>query len=123
LLLDTHVLLWFLFETPRLTAETAETIRSPESQIHVSAVNAFEAATKRALGKLEAPDDLPQQIAAHSFTELPVTVEHGREVGRLAFHHRDPFDRLLITQARVAGLTVLTADENFSAYEVPLLPA
>jgi PIN domain nuclease of toxin-antitoxin system len=103
-LLDTQVLLWFLGELPQLTAATAETIRSPDAQVHGFAVSAFEAATTRARGKLDAPEDLPRQNAAHGFTELPVTVEHGHEVRRLPFHHRDPFDRLLIARARVAGL-------------------
>jgi PIN domain nuclease of toxin-antitoxin system len=72
---------------------------------------------------LRVPGDLVEQIAEQAMMELPVTVRHGLAVGRLPLHHRDPFDRLLIAQARCEGLMIVTADRAFVAYDVPIMPA
>nr|WP_042185556.1 type II toxin-antitoxin system VapC family toxin [Kibdelosporangium sp. MJ126-NF4]CEL16747.1 Death on curing protein, Doc toxin [Kibdelosporangium sp. MJ126-NF4]CTQ92024.1 Death on curing protein, Doc toxin [Kibdelosporangium sp. MJ126-NF4] len=122
ILLDTHVLLWWLFDDPRLTPGVTNLLMSSEG-VNVSPVSAFEIATKQALGKLEAPDDLEAQVERSGFTELPVTIRHGVEAGQLPLHHKDPFDRLLIAQARCEGLTLVTADRDIAAYDVPILPA
>jgi PIN domain nuclease of toxin-antitoxin system len=122
LLLDTNVLIWWLEESPRLGKETRDAITG-ELEIMVSAVSAFEIAAKVAVGKLRAPGDLAVQITEQTMIELPVTVRHGLAVGQLPMHHRDPFDRLLIAQARCEGLTIVTADRAFAAYDVPVLPA
>jgi PIN domain nuclease of toxin-antitoxin system len=122
LLLDTNVLIWWLEESPRLGKETRDAITG-ELEVMVSAVSAFEIAAKVAVGKLRAPGDLAVQITEQTMIELPVTVRHGLAVGQLPMHHRDPFDRLLIAQARCEGLTIVTADRAFAAYDVPVLPA
>ncbi|ALG12967.1 type II toxin-antitoxin system VapC family toxin [Kibdelosporangium phytohabitans] len=122
ILLDTHVLLWWFFNDPHLTPGIASLITSSDD-VAVSAVSGFEIVTKQAIGKLEAPDDLEAQVERSGFTEIPVTLRHGVEAGRLPSHHKDPFDRLLIAQARCEGLTLVTADRAMSAYDVPILPA
>ncbi|MBC8091793.1 MAG: type II toxin-antitoxin system VapC family toxin [Pseudonocardia sp.] len=123
LLLDTHALLWWLGELPRLGAAARIEIGSPASEVHVSAVTATEISIKQAIGKLDAPDDLPEQLSLNGFSELPLTVRHGLAVAELPLLHGDPFDRMLIAQARVEGLTLVTADRKISAYDVPILSA
>ena len=123
LLLDTHVVIWWLQGSERLAEEVESTINQGERQIVVSAVTGCEIAHKRATGKLRVPDDLERQIATNEFAELPITLRHGLAAGGLPMHHRDPFDRLLIAQARCEGLTLVTADRKVSMYDVPILPA
>lgn len=123
LLLDTHPLLWWLARLPRLGPGALAAITSPASEVHVSGVTAGEISVKRARGKLDAPDDLPTQLERHGFAELPFTVRHGQAVLDLPLHHKDPFDRFLIAQARVEGLTLVTADRQMNAYDVPILLA
>lgn len=118
LLLDTHVLIWWLAASPHVPSDVRDVIAAGDNQILVSAVTAFEISTKKSLGKLDAPDDLEKQIEAAHFTALPVTVRHGLEAGRLPWHHRDPFDRLLVAQARCDDLTLVTADRVLLAYDV-----
>ncbi|HWP63211.1 MAG TPA: type II toxin-antitoxin system VapC family toxin, partial [Candidatus Binatia bacterium] len=89
----------------------------------VSAASAWEIAMKRSLGRLDAPDDLGDAIRVVGFDELPIAIAHALAVGRLPMHHRDPFDRLLIGQALVEGLTIVTRDPNFAPYGVPILGA
>lgn len=106
LLLDTHVLLWWMFEHPRLTPDLKSLVADESNTILVSSVTAFEITTEQALGKLDAPDDLDAQVDASGFTALPLTIRHGLTAGRLPLHHRDPFDRLLVSQARCDDLTL-----------------
>jgi PIN domain nuclease of toxin-antitoxin system len=90
----------------------------------VSSVSVWEAAIKRALGKLRAdPADLRAELDLAGFGQLPVTWEHGLAAGALPRHHRDPFDRMLIAQAQLEGLTLVTTDQALAAYDVALLPA
>lgn len=118
LLLDTHVLLWWLGDLPQLTADARALIQDDSNDIAVSAVSAFEVSTKQAIGKLAAPDDLEEQVEASGFASLPVTLRHGLAAGLLPFHHRDPFDRLLVAQAQCDDLTLVTADRKLLAYDV-----
>lgn len=123
MLLDTHVVVWWLAADPHMSAEAMELIDDGSNDVYVSAVSAVEIATKVAIGKLDVPGDLPEQIKSNFIRELPVSIEHGLEVGRLPLHHRDPFDRLLVAQARYEGLTLITADKKLGAYDVRLLSA
>ena len=123
LLLDTHVLLWWLFELPQLGKRASHAIQDPESEVFVSAISAGEIEIKRAIGKLDGPEDLPVQVGRDGFTELPFTLRHGSALRALPLHHKDPFDRMLIAQARLEGLTLVTADRAMSDYDVPILPA
>lgn len=91
-------------------------IRDPGATIFVSAVTYWEIYLKASLGKLRLPPDFAEVVAEEWFENLPLTAAHAREVGRLPWHHRDPFDRMLIAQARVERLTVITADEALAAY-------
>jgi PIN domain nuclease of toxin-antitoxin system len=122
-LLDTQILLWWLFDDPRLGKQLAGVISDEDNDIAVSPVSAFEIATKAMIGKLEVPDDLEEQLEASAFRELPMTFAHGLEVGRLPMHHRDPFDRLIVAQARCEELVLITADRLLSKYDVQTLPA
>ena len=121
LLLDTHVLLWWLSDDPMLGAEARAVIANPDTQAFVSAATAWEISIKTTLGKLDAPDNLEDALAANGFSPLPITVEHALAAGRLPEHHRDPFDRMLIAQAQVEGLTLVTHDGAFGHYDVHLL--
>ncbi len=118
LLLDTHVLLWWLADDHRLTPAMREAIADPSTRVAVSAVSAWEVAIKGALGKLAVPDDLPDQIERHGFDALPVTVEDGLAAGGLPRHHEDPFDRMLIAQAVRRRFVLVTADRRFADYDV-----
>lgn len=123
LLLDTHVLLWWLSGDRGLSKSVTARIADPETVVHVSAVSAWEIGIKRALGKLSAPDDLVDQLRAGGFSELPVTIADGLLAGALPRHHDDPFDRMLVAQAQRRGLTVVTRDPTFSTYGIAVLDA
>jgi len=126
LLVDTQIFLWFLAEARRIPAPAREAIESPENAVLVSAAAVWEIAIKASLGRLRiAADDvqrLPRLIADAGFDELPVLARHASAVHRLPWHHRDPFDRLLIAQARAESLTLVSVDPAMHAYDVPLLP-
>jgi len=122
LLLDTHALLWWLADEG-LSARARDAIADPDNLVAVSSASAWEISIKKALGKLAAPDDLHEVLRAGGFTALPISVDHAMAAGRLARHHEDPFDRMLIAQALAEGLTVVTRDKRFDAYGVGLLPA
>lgn len=122
LLLDTHVVLWRMAGAPRLTEETAALVRAAEELV-VSTVSFAEVGIKRSVGKLQAPPDLRARVEESGAQILGLSPEHGLGVGDLPLHHRDPFDRLLISQARIEGLTILTADPDFTRYDVPVLHA
>jgi len=122
-LLDTHVLLWWLAGHSTIDSTARSAIAEPTSRVVASAASAWEIAVKRALGKLEAPGDLPAALSASRIESLPITVEHALAAGALPRHHDDPFDRMLIAQARVEGLTLVTRDRALSRYDVAVLPA
>lgn len=123
LLLDTHVVLWWLQDSPLLGTTAHEAIEEPDNWVAVSSASAFEIAIKKKLGKLGAPDDLEEQLDTNAFEKLPVTFAHGLAAGALPLHHRDPFDRLLIAQARIDDLALVTADQQIRSYDVSILPA
>lgn len=122
ILLDTHVLLCWLADR-HLTNDACEAIANPSNLVAVSTATAWEIATKKALGKLRAPDDLSAQIENNGFTPLPISIEHGEAAGALPRHHDDPFDRMLLAQAMIEDLTVVTRDARFEAYGVQVLRA
>ncbi len=123
LLLDTHVLLWWLAHDPALGPETQKAIRDAQNDVYVSAATTWEVSIKQALGKLEAPDDLDRIVAEERFLKLPISLYHGQMAGRLAAYHRDPFDRMLVAQAQAEGLTVVTVDQNIPRYGVQTFSA
>ena len=123
LLLDTHVLIWWLEGGERLSRSAAEAIASPDSVVCVSPASLWEASIKHAKGRLEKPPDLARWVRNEGFEELPIRLEHGESAGALPPHHADPFDRILIAQAQLEGLTIVTRDPVFEAYGIPLLAA
>ncbi|MDE3077543.1 MAG: type II toxin-antitoxin system VapC family toxin [Chloroflexota bacterium] len=122
LLLDTHALLWWLADV-ELSAEARQAIADPANEIVVSAASAWEISIKQALNKLSAPDDLEEQLESGGFESLSMRVSHALAAGALPRHHDDPFDRMLVAQAQIEGLTLVTRDEGFAAYGVRMLRA
>ena len=124
-LLDTHVLLWWLFDDPKLSGPAHDVIQAPENTILVSSASGWEIATKHRLGKLshagEAVRDLPSLLRKSRMTVLPVTMEHALAAGALPGPHRDPFDRMLIAQGQIEGLPIVTSDRVFHQYSVELV--
>jgi PIN domain nuclease of toxin-antitoxin system len=123
LLLDTQVLLWVLTKPRRLSAATVGAIEATENQILVSIATPWEISIKAALGNLTPPDDLEFQLHEKSFELLPIALRHTEAVASLPHHHGDPFDRMLIAQAQVDGLTLVSTDREMRRYPVALLPA
>lgn len=127
LLLDTHVLLWWLDDSPRLGARARAAIADPDNTVWVSAATAWEIAIKTGLGRLdmnEPPQEvLPREIEHGGFRPLAISMEHALAVRTLPPHHRDPFDRLLIAQAMAEDLRLVTADRAFARYGVSLIAA
>jgi PIN domain nuclease of toxin-antitoxin system len=116
ILLDTHLLLWWLSASSSLSVEAREMIRDPENTVFVSAVSLWEIWLKESLGKLHVPVDFTDRLAVEDFESLPLTASQTRQVSSLPWHHRDPFDRMLIAQAQFETLVLLTADENLATY-------
>lgn len=123
LLLDTHVLLWIATRDDRLGPRARDAIREGATTVYVSAVTAWEIAIKRGLGRLEAPGDVMELVRYYRFDTLDVTIDHALGVEALPLHHRDPFDRLLISQARLEGSTLVSNDVRLAEYDVPYLSA
>lgn len=123
ILLDTHFLLWWLADDPELGERGRTLIARPENLIFFSAVSIWEIRIKHALGKLDLPDDFAGALGREAFEPLAVTVEHAHAVQDLPQLHRDPFDRLLIAQARCERLTILTREGIIGQYEVPTVLA
>ncbi|HET9210386.1 MAG TPA: type II toxin-antitoxin system VapC family toxin [Thermoanaerobaculia bacterium] len=122
LLLDSHAFLWWLAEDQKLSPEAREAVADPSSIVHVSAASIWELAIKAALGKLDLQGaDLVEEIAENDFVELPMTARHSSVAANLPRHHQDPFDRMLIAQAQIEGLTVITRDPAFRDYGVVIL--
>ncbi len=109
LLLDTHVVLWLLDDSPRLGIRARDRI-TVSAAVYVSAASTWELAIKAAVGKLTLPDDLDDAIDRSALRDLPLTRRHALASDLLALPHKDPFDAVLVAQARVEGLTLLTAD-------------
>ncbi|MDT7581673.1 MAG: hypothetical protein QOK35_2937 [Pseudonocardiales bacterium] len=120
LLLDTHVLVWWLSADKRLPDELRQRL-DDDPDVWVSTVTVWEIATKQSIGKLDAPRPLSEAVTTSRFRELPITFDHAVAVGHLPLLHRDPFDRMLVAQARHEQLTLVTGDPQIHRYEVDLL--
>lgn len=120
LLLDTHVFLWWRTDSPKLAGVAREEIARAE-RVFVSAASAWEAAIKAALGRLELPAAMESGVRQSGFDPLPVTFAHAEAVRRLPHHHRDPFDRMLVAQAQVEELVLVTHDRRLESYEARFL--
>ena len=120
-LLDTHPLLWALSDDERLPRWLRDDIETDPSSFGVSDASFWEIAIKRSTGKLRAPDDLPQIVSDLGFAQVEVTRTQMWAVRDLPTHHRDPFHRLLLAQARDLGVPIVTGDASLSEYDVPVL--
>lgn len=124
-LLDTHAFLWWIIDDPRLSAPARALMQDPKNTLLLSAVSGWEIAIKANLGRLTLPKDarrfVLEQVAANGIEVLPVHMTHALEVFELPGLHRDPFDRLLIAQARVERLAIVTGDVQLSLYDVRTL--
>ncbi|MET7366692.1 type II toxin-antitoxin system VapC family toxin [Streptomyces sp. NPDC005566] len=120
LLLDTHVILWWLGDSDELSDQVKDLLDT-EPSVHLSAVSAWEISIKQSLGKLDGPDDLAERVRDSQFTALPITAGHGVRAGKLPPLHRDPFDRILVAQAQIEGMTVVTRDKWIPQYDVPVM--
>jgi PIN domain nuclease of toxin-antitoxin system len=120
LLLDTHVVLWAMIGDPTLGTDLLDRLRH-DPEVFVSPVTSWEITIRQAAGKLNGPPDLAERVRDAGFRQLPVTHAHAISAGRLPMHHRDPFDRMLIAQAIVEGLTLATRDHDIQRYDVAIL--
>jgi PIN domain nuclease of toxin-antitoxin system len=122
LLLDTHAWLWWNQDAPELSARARRAIADPTNECWLSMASAWEMAVKVAAGKLTLESDidrfLPERLAEDGFAFLPIDIRHVAKTVKLPFHHRDPFDRLIIAQALVEGMAVVSTDRVFSKYRV-----
>ncbi len=123
LLLDTHVLLWWLDDHPTLSRKARAAIADGKNLVFISAVVIWEIRIKQALGKLAIPQNFQKVLNAQSFEMLDITVEHAHAIKDLPAHHRDPFDRMLVAQTKVEHLTLVTRDICLKKYKIPLIEA
>lgn len=110
--------MWWLTDDPALSPRARDEIADPINEPLVSGATVWEIAIKQSLGKVTAPDDLPDRIAAERFGWLPVNAAHAWQVRTLPLHHRDPFDRLLVAQAVIEGIPIISKDARFDPYGV-----
>ncbi len=121
LLLDTHILLWWLSDDGQLPPAARQGIADTNNIVYVSAVSLWEIAIKSGIGKLDIPDNFDEVLADQGFRELPIKWEHTHCNRELPWIHRDPFDRMLIAQAQFENLTLVTSDAEIQQYDVPCL--
>ncbi len=124
-LLDTHVFLWWLAQPDRLSEHALDILRDKSHELYFSAASAWEIAIKMRLGKLTLPDSpsriIPRQLELDGIETLPVQLSHALHTAALPLHHRDPFDRLLVAQAQLEKLPILTADPIIAVYGVQVI--
>lgn len=127
ILLDTHIWLWMNHASERLRAESKSLLADEKNLLFLSAASTWEIAVKHQIGKLELPAAparyIPARMAENRVQALQIEVLHTLRAASLPFHHRDPFDRLLVAQAQAEELELMTADPVLSAYDVALIPA
>jgi PIN domain nuclease of toxin-antitoxin system len=121
-LLDTHALLWWTLDDPKLSGKARSVLSSFESEVFVSAASAWEIATKVRLGKLPGAEafvsEFPARMEILGFRELAISIEHGQRAGLLPGEHKDPFDRMLIAQAQAENLPIVSNEQVFDTYRV-----
>ncbi len=122
LLLDTHVLLWWLADDDQLSPRARHAIADTANPVFISAVSGWEISIKRKLGRLDLEfEALEAAIKANGFFALPVSFQHGLAAGELPEHHRDPFDRMLVAQAQAEDMRLVSCDKALQGYDVKLL--
>ena len=121
LLLDTHVFVWWILEPMRVSKPVETAIRARDSRVFVSVASVWEIGIKRAKGKLELPRDLRSQLVRESFESLDVTLNHALATIDLPGHHLDPFDRMIVAQARLEKMTLATHDRRLADYSLDII--
>ena len=123
LLLDTHVFLWWVENSPELGEDARKAISDPRNEVFVSAASIWEIVIKRVLGKLAFQGSMSETIRTSRFEELSMSSFHAERAGGLPIHHHDPFDRMLVAQAQAEGLTIVTEDPIIARYGVRTIRA
>jgi PIN domain nuclease of toxin-antitoxin system len=125
ILLDTHAFLWWISDAPQLSQKARQIIGNGENTLFLSAASGWEIAIKTRLGKLKLPADIAsfiiEQLSVNAVTPLPIQMKHALRVSSLPDFHRDPFDRMIVAQAQVEDLPVLTADPQLAGYSVKII--
>lgn len=122
LLLDTNVVLWLLLgDRDRVSQPAVDALQDERNEIAISAASVWEIAVKRSLGKLTIEDRWARALTQLGFDPLPVTAVHAEAVEHLPWHHRDPFDRLLVAQAAIDGRSLVSSDRRLSSYDVDVI--
>ena len=122
-LLDTHVLLWWLDDNPTLSEEARNIIANGEHLVFVSAATIWEIRIKEALGKLKIPQNFQAILTDQPFEMLDITTEHAHAIADLPEHHKDPFDRMLVAQAKTESLRLITRDSHLRKYAIAIIEA
>ncbi|NIM96909.1 MAG: PIN domain-containing protein [candidate division Zixibacteria bacterium] len=124
-LLDTHTFLWWINDSPKLSSRVREIISDGNNDLFLSAASGWEIAVKVQLGKLKLPDSperfIPEQLRINNIKGLPIEMSHALQISTLPDHHRDPFDRVLVVQAQLEGLPILTADPLIAQYRLEVI--
>lgn len=120
-LLDTHAALWWLVQPDRVGTNATALMLDGGNRLLLSSVSVWEVAIKEALGKIEPPADFADTLLDGGVRPLAIGIDHATEVGRLPALHKDPFDRMLVAQARVEGAMLVSADPALAAYDVPVV--
>lgn len=123
ILLDTHILIWAFENNPTLSDTAVNTIIDGTNMVFVSAASVWEIGIKSSLGRLDVPDNLLEEIRDHRFTPLSINFDHAQLAGKLPNIHKDPFDRILIAQAMIEKLVLVTRDKLIPEYNVHILKA
>lgn len=123
LLLDSNALLWLTAEPAVLSPPTLDAVTDPSNDVAFSAASIWELAIKQTAGGLKIPPDFVDALIQQGYSPLSITVAHGLAAAQLPMHHRDPFDRMLVAQAKLEDRTLITRDQRLAAYDVTLLPA
>ncbi|NIO05577.1 MAG: PIN domain-containing protein [Proteobacteria bacterium] len=124
-LLDTHTFLWWITDSPKLSSRVREIIGDGNNDLFLSAASGWEIAVKVQLGKLKLPDSperfIPEQLRINNIKSLPIEMSHALQISSLPNRHRDPFDRVLVVQAQLEGLPILTADPLIAQYQLEVI--
>lgn len=124
-LLDTHAFLWWITDNPQLSLQARNIISDGKNEIFLSAASGWEIAIKTQLGRLKLPDKpelfVSKQMAINAIQGLPIQISHALHVYNLPNHHQDPFDRMLVSQAQLEGMHILTSDSQISEYHVKVI--
>jgi len=125
ILLDTHTFLWWITQDPRLSTDAREIIGYGENEVFISAATGWEIAIKTQLGRLKLPgepqDFVISQLKVNTMVSLPIEMRHALHISKLPNYHRDPFDRILVAQAQLENLPILSADPDIKKYDVKVI--